>query len=471
MAVYARERGGAQHGFTLVEVLAAIAILLIGVLGVAALATGANKTTGRTKSHEAAAGLAREMLESSRAMPYADLTAASLSSMLRQRHPDSDAATPGWQVKRRGITYTATSSLCTLDDPKDGMGAHDASFCSDTGGAGTVDANPNDYKRAMVTLAWNGTYGSQTTAQSTLITNSDRGPAVTTLATVPPGSAAITSGNSVNFGLTTSVAPSEIEWYLDGAFQEDLGKGISGSGTSYSFSWKIGSACTNNSATDGSYVVSAQAFNSAGSTPGPRALTVRLNRCAPYAPTGVVGGRNRWGVELSWEANKEDDVIGYRVFRGIGGATPTAIASGPCSGVVKTNGCIEPDPASTQALVYNVRAVDLDSSGSQRNGASSSNVSVTTGNRAPGTPAVTSNGTASTLRWPAVSDPDGGDSVDYYRIYRDGQTLAHRYDVVDAVTNPLLWTDADAGGSTHTYYVVAVDTRSAESGFSTAVTR
>jgi hypothetical protein len=454
-----------------VEVLAAIAILLIGVLGVAALATGANKTTGRTKSHEAAAGLAREMLESARAMPYADLTAASLSSMLRQRHPDADAATPGWQVKRRGITYTATSSLCTLDDPKDGMGAHDASFCSDTGGGGTDDTNPNDYKRAMVTLAWNGTYGPQTTAQSTLITNSDRGPAVTTLDTSPPGNATVGSGNDVNFTLTTSLPPSDVEWYVDGAFQENLGKGISGSDTSYSFSWKIGSACTNNSATDGSYVVSAQAFNSAESTPGPRALTVRLNRCAPYAPTGVVGGRNRWGVELSWEANKEDDVVGYRVFRGIGSAPQTAIASGPCSGVVKTNGCIEPDPAPTQTLTYSVRAVDLDTSGSQRNGASSANLSVTTGNRAPATPVASNNGSSSTLRWSAVSDPDGGDSVDYYRIYRDGQTLAHRYDVMDAVTNPLLWTDADTGGTTHTYYVVAVDTKGAESGFSNGVTR
>jgi Tfp pilus assembly protein PilV len=458
---------GRDEGFTLVEVLGAIAILLIGVLGVATLATGANKTTGKTKSHEGAAGLAREMLESARSMPYADLTAASLTTMLKSRLPDDDAATAGWQVKRRGVSYTVTVSLCVLDDAKDGMGPHDASFCSDTGAAGAADTNPSDYKRAAISLAWNGTYGPQTARQSTLITNSDRGPAVVSLDRVPAGNAPVTSGNSVSFALTTSAAPASLEWYLDGAFQESLAP----NGTSYAFDWRIGSACTSNAVIDGSYVVSAQGFNASESTPGPRAVTVQLNRCAPFAPTGLVGGRNRWGVELAWEANKEDDVVGYRVFRGIGAAVPTAVASGPCSGVVKASRCIDTDPAPSQTLVYSVRAVDRSSTGSQRDGAASASYSVVTGNRAPNTPAIASGSSTSTLVWSPVGDPDGGDSVDFYRIYRDGQALANRYDVVDAAGNPIRWTDTNTGGTSHTYYVVAVDMRLAESAFSNGVSR
>ena len=463
--------GRAERGFTLVEVIAAIASLLVGVLGVATLATGANRTTGKTKSQEAAAGLAREMLESARAMPYADLTAAALTDMLKARQPDADPVMPGWQVKRRGVSFTVTVSLCVLDDPKDGIGAHDTSFCSDTPAAGTTDLNPSDYKRAAIALAWNGSYGAQTTTQSTLVTNSDRGPIVRTFETNPAGNDVITAGTSVSFVGKTSIAPKQLEWYLNGAFQQDLTSGIFLNGTNFQFSWSLGTACATGSVIDSSYVVSAHAYNAANSTPGPRTVTLRLNRCIPFAPTGLVAGRNRWGVEVRWESNKEDDVTGYRVFRGIGNATPTAIASGPCSGILKATTCIEPDPSSGQSLVYNVRAVDRDSTGSPRNGAASANYTVVTGNRAPATPTIAAGGSTSTISWPAVADPDNGDSVDFYRIYRDGQTLAHRYDVIDAVGDPVLWTDTATGGTAHTYYVVAVDTRLAESGFSNAVTR
>jgi hypothetical protein len=301
--------------------------------------------------------------------------------------------------------------------------------------------------------------------------NSDRGPAVTAFDTNPPGNPVVTGGNSIAFALTTSIAPAKLEWYLDGAFQQDLGSGVSGGATAYSFSWNAGSPCSNNSVGDGTYVLSARAFNTAGSTPGPRALTVRLNRCVPQAPTALSGGRNRWGVELNWEDNHEDDVIGYRIFRGIGSATPAAVASGPCSGLLKVSTCIEPDPAPSQSVTYNVRAVDRGASGAERDGTASANFTVVTGNRVPSTPTIGNAGTYGTIGWYAVSDPDRGDAVDFYRVYRDGQALSNRYDVIDAAGDPIVWTDPSAGGTQHTYYVVAVDTRLAESGFSNAVTR
>ena len=62
-----------QSGFTLVEVMVAVFILLIGVLGALTLLDGANAATSRTKKREAATNLARELIESARAVPYPDL--------------------------------------------------------------------------------------------------------------------------------------------------------------------------------------------------------------------------------------------------------------------------------------------------------------------------------------------------------------------------------------------------------------
>ena len=463
-----------SRGFTLVEVLAAVAILLVGVLGVLALSNGASETTAKTKSREAATGLNRELIEAVHGIAYVDLTPAPVAQQL-QGAPglDDSSGAAGWQIARRGVTYTVTTSLCLIDDPKDGMGVHDTTYCSDVGAAGTADAEPSDYKRFTTTVTWAETGRNRTASQSVLITNTDRGPAITSLDTLPAGNATVTSGSTVGFRAFTSSEPYKLEWYLDGAFQEDRASGVSGSGTGpFTFNWQIGSACSTGSVLDGTYAISLQGFNRSDSTAGSRALTVSLNRCVPLPPTGLTGGRNRWGVELSWESNREDDVAGYRVFRGIGSATPTAIASGPCSGVVKQSECIEPDPASTQSLTYNVRAVDRDpSSGAFRNGAATANITVAAGNRAPATPTIGNAGTYATIGWYAVSDPDRGDAVDFYRIYRDGQTLAHRYDVIDAVGDPILWNEPKPDGTTHTYYVVAVDTKLAESGFSNGVTR
>ncbi|HEX8742898.1 MAG TPA: prepilin-type N-terminal cleavage/methylation domain-containing protein [Thermoleophilaceae bacterium] len=463
----------AEQGFTLVEVTVAIVVLLVGVMGVLTMANGASSATTRTKAHEAANALARDMIEATHALPYANLTAASATGALQARPglADSRPGTAGWQLERRGVTYTVTVRLCVLDDAKDGAGAHDSAFCPDTGPAGTADVNPNDYKRLSFELAWTRERHAERVVQSTLVMNSDRGPAITALNTNPAGATSIGSGNSAAFTLTTAIEPAKVEWYLDGAYQQDLGSGVSGSGTAFAFTWNMGSPCSNNSVIDGTYVVSAQAFNAGGSTPGPRALTMRVNRCAPVAPTAFSAGRNRWGVELNWEDSKEDDVAGYRVHRGIGSAPPAAIASGPCSGVVRKSTCIEPDPAPSQSLVYNVRAVDRDPSGALRDGTPTVSFTVVTGNRAPATPAIGNAQQYGTIGWYAVTDPDRGDAVDFYRIYRDGQALANRYDVIDAVGDPIVWTDADTGGIAHTYYVVAVDTRLAESGFSNAVTR
>ena len=55
-----------QRGFTIVEVMVAMAILLVGLLGTVAMIDGANATTASTRGREGATNLARELVEASR---------------------------------------------------------------------------------------------------------------------------------------------------------------------------------------------------------------------------------------------------------------------------------------------------------------------------------------------------------------------------------------------------------------------
>src|SRR2546421_507818 len=61
MRVSSRDRR--EAGFTLVELMIAIMILLVGVLGSVALVDGANRTTAANKGREGATNVARDVIE------------------------------------------------------------------------------------------------------------------------------------------------------------------------------------------------------------------------------------------------------------------------------------------------------------------------------------------------------------------------------------------------------------------------
>jgi prepilin-type N-terminal cleavage/methylation domain-containing protein len=471
-----------SRGFTLVEVMVAIFVLLVGVLGTVALSDGAARSTDINKGREEGTNVTRDVIEATHTFQYSTISQSSINGQLQSQTglADDDTGTAGYQIKRRGFTYTVVVTICTYDDPKDGMGAHDSTFCSDTGSAGTTDANPSDYKRVSVDASWVGVKGTEHVKQATVLRNNSRGPAIVSMDSTPTaGNPTITTGSTAGFTFTTSGTPAKALWYVDGAYQGDLTSGISGSGTGpYTFSWSLNGACGSNSVADGTYFVAVQAYDATDSSPGQRSMTVNINRCAPTQVQNLLGGRNPLfskQVELNWDDNPEDDVLGYYVFRGIGAATPTQIASGPCSGLVTVSNCTEPEPSSTSTLTYYVKAVDKDATGALRAGTASANLTSTTSNRAPASPSIASATTFGTIYWSQTTDPDSGDSVDYYRVYRDGTGLANRYDVIDNVpvsgTSFVLWTDPNTGGTTHTYRVTAVDTHAAESPMSNSVTR
>ena len=69
-----------------------------------------------------------------------------------------------------------------------------------------------------------------------------------------------------------------------------------------------------------------------------------------------------------------------------------------------------------------------------------------------------------------MPDPDAGGSIDFYRIYRDGQLYGDRYDRTSLGTETT-WTDTRTDGIQHDYSITAVDDQLAESTILGPVTR
>jgi len=126
-----------ERGMTLVEVMAAMVILVIGVLGTLTLVEGSFSSTNATTSREQATNLARDLVERSRQADYKDMTYALAPATLRGMLPTSDGATAlsgatnsTFTVTRRNVEYTVTVLACSIDDPTDGIGQGNATYCA-----------------------------------------------------------------------------------------------------------------------------------------------------------------------------------------------------------------------------------------------------------------------------------------------------------------------------------------------------
>jgi prepilin-type N-terminal cleavage/methylation domain-containing protein len=528
-----------DRGFTLVEVMVAVALLLVGVLGVITMVTGANAQTAVTKSREGATNLAREVLDAARGVDYDnDLTPSAIAPAL-QGQPglaDSDTSLAGWQISRRGVTYTISQpAICIIDGQADGYGAHPApsdpaapSYCSGQT-TGTTDPNPDDFRRMDVTVSWSVQSRSYTLRDTTLIINPSGGigPTVKSLCRVAGSSTVNCSSplantetspatTSIFVAALTSVADTTTWTVDDGSNPTDLSTSNPGApiGSVWNFAWNIGTPAPDSSnicgttvnwEMDGNYIVTAQAVSGIGSNAVAGQLkpyTVTLNRDSPYQICGLGGGYDNpaspWsghptGVDLEWAQNPERDVVGYRMYRERGGsqasdvlvcdttnATTYPYVQGNCVCTTQTS-CIDLNPRTSAAQVtYRVTALDHDNSGQIRESAQQKEIivdqsgsnnppadfppnSVKLGTSASGDPMIT---------WPMVTDPDTGDSVRYFRIYRNGSAYSSRYDRVDVVSggscDPTAATcsyvdAAPSAGGGDTYYVTAVDTHFDES--------
>ena len=178
-----------ERGFTLVEVLVAIFVLLVGVLGVVAMVDGANAITGKTKAREGANNVSRSVVEVARAVPYKNLSDVSLLSALASRPGLGDtSAGSAYTVSARNVNYDVTLEVCSMDDPKDSLGPRrraDRVLRRLRRGQRLrpFDRNPDDYKRIAITVTWQSRNKTETMKQTSLVSNpvGGLGPTVTRL--------------------------------------------------------------------------------------------------------------------------------------------------------------------------------------------------------------------------------------------------------------------------------------------------
>jgi len=152
---HALERPDRQAGFTVIEVMIAMFVLLVGVLGTFTMIDGGLASTSRTTARDQGTNLARDLVERSRQASYSTMTMASAPATLRATLPAVDAATPlvgsTFKVTRRNVVYTVKVFACSIDDPSDGAGVGNATFC-ETPLTTTVPGSPAPGAAASVNV-------------------------------------------------------------------------------------------------------------------------------------------------------------------------------------------------------------------------------------------------------------------------------------------------------------------------------
>jgi prepilin-type N-terminal cleavage/methylation domain-containing protein len=479
---------GSQAGFTLIEVLVATLVLTTGLVATLGALNITVRTSRTTLAREGATSLAREILEDARTIPYAQLSPSSLESQLQTQNGLTNT-TPGagWHITRRGVTYTASASECAIDDPKDGYGVHEKEngqsvFCPESTTEGTEDKTPADMKRITATVTWTirGRAASVTQVQTLTATGEAIGLSASELRLTSPSFAAPKNKEPVITEPTTATlsfaakAPegtTAMSWSLEGVRQSPAP--VKQSGTEWTFSWTISEPLQKVYVSDGTYVVSAQAINSAGVDGPVVSIPVTLIRGTPAAPAGVKGGFNSVYeqnkpfkvkvAELQWQGNSERNVIGYRVHSPAGALVcPESEAT-----LSLARSCIDLNPpapsASASERTYTATALYRNTEGTVLEGPAAK-FTLPTETTAPNAPAevkLTKNPDGSvTLTWPAP--PGGGPAVAFYRVYRGSHAYTDRYGVAPAGASTVTFTDTDAV-EPHAYWVTAVDENLTES--------
>jgi prepilin-type N-terminal cleavage/methylation domain-containing protein len=475
-----------ERGYTLVELLVAAFVLVIGMAGAFTLLNGANRASTTNNARMGATNLGRELLEDARSVEYDSLKPSTITGVIQAKAGVTGNPSP-WVVFRRGIQYTATLDVCTFDDPKDNVAATPpANVCTPQApvpaSAGTLDPEiqPDDFRRVTVTIAWNTGNGDQSTKLVSLINNPSGGlgPRIITFdppVKKPDGSPAqLDSGIVATFPTVTTNAGS-VRWNSDGT---PNGSGDSTLGpTTWDTTWQLGTkalavdpvgnptwATTQftpaSTVLDGTYTVTAQAFDELGIAGDSRAAVLPLNRSEPITVTGFEAGRNFnvSKVEFQWNENPEHDIIGYKVYETgpdnvLGNGNDTLVCS-TSSGSATSCTASMPGTNPTYAVVA-VDLTDITDTGSlprESDFGQTQTISSTEPDR-PDSLAVGADPSTGKpqLSWahPNVS------AVRYFRIYRDACcSPADRYDVTK--TNATTYTDPAAPSGTHRYWVTAV---------------
>lgn len=112
-----------ESGFTLVEAVVTMVLVVIGMFPVLSMLDTGNETTADTMGREGATNLARELVERAQGMTYASLDSGSVATNLRTAADSaglrgSVSGPSSWTIKDRASgTYTVTASSCLVAAP------------------------------------------------------------------------------------------------------------------------------------------------------------------------------------------------------------------------------------------------------------------------------------------------------------------------------------------------------------------
>lgn len=464
-----------ERGFTMIEVMVAATLLLVGVLGTVQLINVANEKTVTDQKREAGTNLARELVEAAHEVPYTQLTPGGVAAAL-QAVPNLASSGGTWEIERRGVTFTVTATACTVDDKVDGYRAPAAAgtFCAESSqtdsAVATQDRNGDDFRRVSATVSWQHAGRTRSVRQTTIVNNpgDSAGPAVTSLTSSVWSPVTQSSVTSIVFTAEVTAPPktsetTKVRISIDGAFRGNATQ----VGSEWRWTWSGVDLLP-----DKTYVITAQAYDADGRSRGARILRMVLNRNPATAPSALVLGRNvrlADHVDLRWTSTNEPDVTGYRVYRNTSPSTAGAVKVCETSleglgfggalwkGYVRTKdplSCVDTSAPASGTLYYGVTALDADPlTGAVREQQTFDVKALPAPNGQPAAP-VNLDGTAVnntvTLTWTAPA----GVTVDHYRIYRDGTTVDARYDRTGGAQTT--WTDNQLGGTAHDYRIVAV---------------
>jgi prepilin-type N-terminal cleavage/methylation domain-containing protein len=488
----------AQDGFTLIEVLIAAVVLVVGLMVLFGLLDSSVKATAATRTREGATSLAREILEDARTLGYSTIGPSSIVGELQAMHGlENTSGGATWQIARRGVTYTVLVNECAIDDPKDGWGEHknafnENPFCKDPGeqeykaGETVKDSQPEDLKRITAEVTWIAKGRKPVVRQVETLTSAGGQPGLNASGLKlaepelfkPPTSPVVYEqpvGNKLIFSVQSPAGTTGMQWSLDGVRQENEPEFVKS--TEWRFSWSIPLP----NVSDGTYQVGVQAVDATGVHGPPISIPVTLIRTEPAAPKVSYGGFNevyvagvkKKVVELQWQPDSERNVIGYRVFN----PTGTEVCPGSPATLSLQPSCIDFGASgSPSGLTYSVVALYHRAALPERvtlSEAISQGPAGTFTTKAPQTPnelgevqskkawveaEKTPEGPV-ILKWKA---PEGGAKVEFYRIYRGAKNYTERYGVASAASTE--FTDNSAT-TAHEYWVTAVSETMTESAF------
>jgi prepilin-type N-terminal cleavage/methylation domain-containing protein len=478
-----RQRAGDERGFTIVEVIVATVVIVVGLLTAYLALNVALHSSSDVRQREEGVSLARQITEDARSIPYSQLSNATIVTTL-QAYPGLSNSSTGsaWTIVRAGYTYTVTATLTDITDPKDTSGA-------------------TDIKQFTVTVAWSTYQGTcsgqlcagnqhQYTETATMSSaGQDPGLQATTLqlASPPWGSAGITGSQTapvvtatgisyLQFTVNAPAGTQAIVWSLNGVKESTWAGSAPSTGNTWtSADWSLSGV------SDGNYTVSAAAEDSNGVDGPAVTMPVRLIRNVPSAPAVTGDGFNTklpggpaTVAEFQWNPNPELNVVGYRLYyvppapasKSLICQTALTTAYSSCTGngwCISPTACIDLNPPSPTSanLNYQVVALYYDASNNLQEG-TATGVTLTSGVPTP-PPAPTfgsGQGDAAQLDGTAIitwTPSSGGTPVSFYRIYRDGTTYKNRYDTISAASCLTVCTYHDVNrAEAHSYYITAV---------------